>query len=130
MQFSIKFFIYNINIMIFKYKLGIRPIPRIAMFNTKNDEIFSEISSYMKNFFSINSLQQLDTQHIHMWNPGAYLVYDDETLRITNIAFSDFSNLIFLFRYINKELWCELEDCMIEIFKLESNNFVDELLLD
>lgn len=115
--------------MKFKYILGIRPIPRIAMFDNMNSEAFIQISNEMLENLKIDNFQQLQTQYMHVWNPGAYIVYDDKTLMIMNMVFNDFPNLIFLLRYINKELWCNLENCMTEIFKIEITHFVNEFLL-
>ncbi|MEG1821203.1 MAG: hypothetical protein RR201_03080 [Malacoplasma sp.] len=114
----------------FKYIPGLRPLVRMAIYNTLNKEVFHSTCLDMNERFNININQDIDLNHAHIWSGGAYLVYEENTLEIINIVFSDFSNIIFLLRYVNKELWCNLSEDIYKIFESEKSKFLNEFELN
>lgn len=114
----------------FKYIPGIRPTPMLAIYDTPNFDVYSNIKDLMMQSIKVTSSENNFTNNFkHFWNHGAYIIFDEVSLEIKAFLFSDFSNFIFLLRNINKELWFYVINAMELIFENESKIFIDEFLL-
>lgn len=107
-----------------KYKLtyfsGFRPVPMLMVWHDINKNFYYELLKEMDTNLSIKLDNNVfDQQGIHVWNDGCYLIYDESTLMIRALAFSSLDRLIFLLRYVNKNLSMQF-----------SNKRVYEILLD
>lgn len=60
---------------------------------------------------------------------GSYISYNELTNEIDLLAFSEFSNLIYILRYVNKELFCYISKTNFEVFQKEMQGFESEFLI-
>ncbi|WP_027123718.1 hypothetical protein [Mycoplasmoides pirum] len=83
---------------LFKYQYtakGNQPTPMIAMYIEPNLDVYNE-PDYTTSYGEWN-----DTNNC-VWTIGAYLIYDEN--QVIAYKFTEFSNLTWLLRYINKKL--------------------------
>lgn len=114
----------------FKYIPGNRPTPMIAIYDTPNIGVFENIKDLMiKSIEDFSYESSFINEYKHFWNHGAYLIYDEDSLEIKSLLFSDFSTLIFLLRSINKDLWFNITKSMELFFDNELKIFIDEFSL-
>ncbi|BAC44739.1 hypothetical protein D8X55_04895 [Malacoplasma penetrans] len=98
-----------------KYKLiylsGFRPVPMLMVWHDINKNFYNSIVKEMKENLNIEFKNDVfDEQVQHVWNDGCYLIYDESTFMIRALAFSSLDRLIFLLRYVNKNLWMQFND--------------------
>lgn len=98
-----------------KYKLiylsGFRPVPMLMVWHDINKNFYHSIVKEMKENLNIEFKNDVfDEQVQHVWNDGCYLIYDESTSMIRALAFSSLDRLIFLLRYVNKNLWMQFND--------------------
>lgn len=118
------------DMMQFRYIPGIRPTPMLAIYDTPNFDVFANIRNLMNQEIKVvNYESDFIDNFKHFWNHGAYIIFDESSLEIKSLVFSDFSNFIFLLRSINKALWFYVKESMRLIFEKESKIFMDEFLL-
>lgn len=87
-----------------EYIIGIRPTPMLMVWHDKNEKFFSDLVETMKNDLDIKFNQEWDTEIEHVWNDGAYIIYDKNSYNVKSLAFSSDDRLFYLLRYINKPL--------------------------
>lgn len=115
---------------IFKYKPALRPCPMLMYYDEPNNEVFESLKQDMQNSLGFVSKDKFNPNKSHMWNHGAYLIYDKESLLIESIIFSDFALLIYLLRTLNKEMWYLIEDLNLKkAFNENLSIFLDEYIL-
>ncbi len=88
-----------------------RPTPMLMVWNEKNKESFDNIVSEMNENIKLNEFGEWIDDYTHVWNDGAYIIYDKNNNDVKCITFSSDDRLIFLLRYICKPL----------VFKFDSN---------
>ena len=87
------------------YIPGMRPTPLLMYETYPNNKVYDQMVLDMIEVYKTNMNARIfNYSKTHMWNIGAYLSYDEDTNEIILFAFSDFSNMIYLLRQINKPL--------------------------
>lgn len=101
--------------MKFKYIPGMRPTPMLMFQNHPNKDVFENEKDVFKKGEFVNNFH-------HMWNIGAYLIYNDK-LEVISYRISNPHNFIWLLRIINQELTIEFEENFIK----DNQNFLVEV---
>lgn len=87
------------------YSPGLRPTPLLMVYDTPNQEQYDRTLLEMIDEYKTNMTAGIfNYSKKHLWNMGAYISYDEITNEIELFAFNNFSNLLYLLRYINKPL--------------------------
>lgn len=103
-----------------KYKPGTKPVPMLMYYKDVNQEVYNELSSSQDIKIKQN---EFSTNYNHIWNIGAYIIYDDQ--KVTSCVCSEISNLIWLFRTISKPIIWEIDDSILSILKNELNEYFE-----
>ncbi|MCF0217458.1 MAG: hypothetical protein HUJ42_00225 [Malacoplasma sp.] len=70
-----------------------------------NKEFFDALSTEMQTKYGIKlDNNAYNEKYNHIWNEGAYIVYDKKNLVIRALVFKSVNKLVALLRYINKDL--------------------------
>lgn len=80
----------------FLYQPAPRPTPMLAYQTAVNQAAFSEAGGHQYGTFSAD--------HRHIWNIGAYLIYDAATHTVLAYKFDDLAHLVWLLRIVNQPL--------------------------
>lgn len=89
----------------FEYFEGIRPTPMLMVWHDLNEEFHNELSKEMKEKFGIDFNLIWTKDYNHVWNDGCYIIFDANNNKIISMAFNSDDRLLYLLRYINKNLW-------------------------
>ena len=101
--------------MKFKYIPGMRPTPMLMYQIEPNQEVFQVMEdSFEKN----NYIDEFN----HMWNMGAYFIYNDD-LEIISYRISNVHNFLWLLRALNKDITIEFNNDFIE----KNQDFIKEV---
>ncbi len=92
--------------MKYKYKPAINPTPMLMYQIESNQVVFNEEHNIFKKGEFVKDLN-------HIWNMGAYLIYNNESEIIT-YRISNPYNFLWLLRILNKEITIDLNDDFIE----------------
>lgn len=88
------------------YVPGVRPVPLLMVNDTPENKVYEEtVLEMIKKYKSNIGAKLFNESNKHLWNMGSYISYNELTNEIDLLAFSEFSNLIYLLRYVNKELF-------------------------
>ncbi|MGL5205434.1 MAG: hypothetical protein ACRC7B_00770 [Metamycoplasmataceae bacterium] len=103
-----------------KYSPGIRPTPMLMYQNTPNKDVFDEF----ENGFKMGNY--IENYH-HIWNIGAYIIYNDD-LEIISYRISHEYNFLWLLRVINKAIIVEFNDDFVQKNQKFLTDISDELI--
>ena len=102
-----------------------RPTPMLGYETNANEDLFVKKEGVKFEFGEFNSNYQ------HIWNIGAYLIYNLTKKEVIAYQFGELSYLIWLLRIINQPLKIQfLESVIKENPKLFTNNSDQEFKLD
>ena len=87
-----------------KYVPGTYPVPMLMFYKESNKSSFEDI----KNNESILKIGDFTNGYSHIWNMGAYIIYDESSLEVKSLVISNFANFVWLLRTIAKELVIEI----------------------
>ena len=101
--------------MKFKYVPGMRPTPMLMYQTEPNQDVFDLIEdSFEKNGYF--------NEFNHMWNMGAYFIYNND-LEIISYRISNAHNFLWLLRALNKDIIIDFNDDFIE----KNQDFIKEV---
>lgn len=100
------------------YIPGLRPTPMLAYYTDIKEEIYNE--EYK------NSYGDFTIEKNHMWNIGAYLIFDKETNKIISYKFNDVFHFIWLLRILNLPLEIKFNENFIKNNQDFFKNNLDE----
>lgn len=90
----------------FCYIPGIYPTPMLMYYQKQNQEVFdNEEYNY--------SFGQYSKEHNHIWNIGAYIIYNDKN-EIISYRIRSSEYFLWLLRVINKELIMKLDEKFVK----------------
>ena len=102
-----------------------RPTPMLGYETSANENLFAKKEDVKFEFGKFNPNYQ------HIWNIGAYLIYDLDKKEVIAYQFSELSYLIWLLRIINQPLMIQFSETITrEHSKLFTNNSDQEFKLD
>lgn len=109
------------------YIPGERPVPLLMVNDNPDNKIYEEILLEMIEKHKSNIGAKLfNESNKHLWNMGSYISYNESTNEIDLLAFSEFSNLIYILRYVNKELFYYVNKKNLNIFEKAMEGFESE----
>lgn len=112
------------------YVPGMRPVPLLMVNDNPDNKVYEDIVLEMiKKHKSNIGAKLFNNSNKHLWNMGSYISYNELTNEIDLLAFSEFSNLIYILRYVNKELFCYISKTNFEVFQKEMQGFESEFLI-
>lgn len=88
----------------FNYYEGLRPVPMLMVWHDKNESFYLDLKNEMHESLNISFDFDWIDEYDHVWNDGCYIIYDKANQLIKAMAFRDVDRLLFLLRYINKNL--------------------------
>lgn len=89
----------------FSYIPGIRPTPMIMVWHEKNKSFFKDLQKEMLISFDVGWKPIWTDNYMHLWNDGAYIIYNPDNYEIITFVYRSEDRLLFLLRYINKPLF-------------------------
>lgn len=109
--------------MKFRYVPGLRPTPMLMYYVQPEKNVYNEMIKDQSNIITIG---QYSPNLNHIWNMNSYIIYDDETLKISSVVINSFSNFIYLLRNMNKPLTIEIDDNTYNIL----TSYVEDIFKD
>lgn len=100
------------------YVPGNYPTPMLAFYNEINRDAWDEQYE--------NSYGEFINDQIHLWNIGAYFIYDAKNLEILAYKFNDVYHFVWLLRVLNKSLKMFFSDDFIKDNKSFFKDNADE----
>lgn len=111
-----------------KYITGLRPTPMLMYYVKPEKTVFDEMFSSDDVMIKKGKFVE---KYNHIWNMGAYIIYDENTLEIISFIITNFSNFIYLLRTVNKPLIINIDEESYNIISTDVNNiFKDEFEME
>lgn len=121
----------NHNYIKIAYQPSERPVPLLMVYNVPDEQEYENTVLRMIQVFKSNMNARLfNRKNNHFWNMGAYVSMNKKTNELELCAFSDISNLVFLLRYINKDVHFYLSKANYNLIKDELDKFFGEFLVE
>lgn len=112
-----------------KYIPGMRPTPMLMYYTDPNKEVYLGQIKDAQVELNLNTENLFTTEHHHYWNPGSYIIFDDNYQVISHVI-SHFPNFLYLLRTINKPLNFTFNKMEVEKFKKDLDSLIDELKIE